>query len=138
MFAEKYGEVVLLSHTLSLFPTDAGVETSFDFLLIDGPPNIMPRMKLQVIFHSCLSFIIHHSYEGVKKKLLLPILVFLACLHTLPLVLSPPPDPVCVVHKWLRAPCCFASATFSRCCSITVGVQRRFNAHTLCQWVCHT
>lgn len=85
---------------------------------------------------------IHYSTQWwtckKKKILLLPIMVILACLHTLPLVLSPPPDPVCVVHKWLPAPRCFASATFPRCCRITAGVRHRFSAPALCQRARHT
>lgn len=142
MFAEKYGEVVLLSHRLSLFPADAGLESSHYFLLIDGLPNITQRMKLHFCSRTFFTVAFHSLFTTVmkvlKKKILLPIMVFLACLHMLPLVLSPPPDPVRVVHKWQPAPCCFASATFSRCCSITVGVRHRFNAPALCQRACHT
>lgn len=65
-------------------------------------------------------------------------MVVLACLHTLALAFSPPPDLAHAILKWLPAPCCFASATFSRCGRITMGVRRRFNAQTLSEWACHT
>lgn len=69
MFAEKYGKVVLLSNTLSLFPTDAGVESSLDFLLIDGPPNIMPRMKLHFCSRSFFTVAFHSLFTIVMKVL---------------------------------------------------------------------
>lgn len=143
MFAEKYGEVVLLSHGLSLFPTDAGVESSPVSFLSIGPRT--SRRERSCAFapehFSQLPFI-HYSPQlwrcKKKKSISLPIMVFLACLHTLALVPSPPPDLVRAVLKWLPAPCCFTSATFSRCGRITMGVRRRFDAHTLSEWACHT
>lgn len=142
MFAEKYGEVVLLSHGLSLFPTDAGVESSpISFLSIGPRTSRRERSCAFAPEHFSQLPFIHYSpqlWRYIKKNISLPIMVFLACLHTLALVPSPPPDLVRALLKWLPAPCCFASATFSRCGRITVGVRRRFNAHTFSEWACHT
>lgn len=67
---EKYREVVLLTHRLSLFPTDGGRKFPC-FLFIDGPPNISLGTKQRLarsrpFFRSCLSFIIHRRHKSVK------------------------------------------------------------------------
>lgn len=69
MFAEKYGEVVLLSHGLSLFRADAGVESSHYFLLIDGLPNITQRMKLHFCSGTFFTVAFHSLFTTAMKVL---------------------------------------------------------------------